>query len=168
MDNQAYIFLLFILNGILIGVLFDIFRVLRKSFKTSDFITYLEDILFWIIAGLVTIYFLFVFNKGEIRFYIFLGICLGIVVYMLSISKHFITINVKIITVLKTIVMKVISILLFPLKQISKIIQKLCFRPISFICINVKKFFVRNKLKIVNNMKKMHNPRKNPIIKKDF
>ena len=45
-ENQAYLFLIFIINGIVIGLLFDIFRILRKSFKTSDIITYVQDILF--------------------------------------------------------------------------------------------------------------------------
>lgn len=48
--NQAYLFLIFILNGLLIGILFDFFRILRKSFKTPDFITYIQDICFWILA----------------------------------------------------------------------------------------------------------------------
>ena len=51
--NQAYIFLIFVINGFLIGILFDIFRILRKSFKTKDIITYIEDILFWILTGLL-------------------------------------------------------------------------------------------------------------------
>ena len=54
--NQAYLFLIFTINGIVIGILFDIFRILRKSFKTSDTITYIEDILFWILTGLILLY----------------------------------------------------------------------------------------------------------------
>lgn len=48
--NQGILFIIFTLDGILIGILFDIFRILRKSFKTDDFITYIEDILFWLIS----------------------------------------------------------------------------------------------------------------------
>lgn len=166
--NQAYLFLLFIANGILIGIVFDIFRILRKSFKTSDFITYIEDILFWMVTGLITLYFLFTFNNGEIRFYIFIGITLGIVIYMLSISKYFIQISVRIITVIKVILAKVITIILYPLKLILKIGKKVIFRPISFVFINVRKIFKKSSLKIVSNTKKMHNLAKKAIIKKDF
>ena len=49
--DQAYLFLIFIANGIIIGILFDFFRILRKTFKTSDMITYVEDLLFWILTG---------------------------------------------------------------------------------------------------------------------
>ena len=71
MDNQAYSFIVFILNGILIGLLFDIFRILRKSFKTPDFITYIEDILFWILTGIITLYFIFIFNNRRNTFIYF-------------------------------------------------------------------------------------------------
>ena len=66
--NQAYLFCIFIINGIIIGVLFDFFRILRKTFKTSDLITYIEDSLFWILTGIIILYSIFVFNNGEITF----------------------------------------------------------------------------------------------------
>ena len=46
--NQAYLFLIFVINGLLIGLLFDFFRILRLSFKTRDFVTYIEqELLFY-------------------------------------------------------------------------------------------------------------------------
>ena len=44
--NQLYVFTIFVLTGIVTGVLFDIFRIFRKSFKTPDWLTYFEDIVF--------------------------------------------------------------------------------------------------------------------------
>ena len=79
--NQGYLFLIFIINGIIIGLLFDFFRILRKSFKTKDTITYIEDILFWILTGVVILYSIFTFNNGEIRLFMFLAIILGIILY---------------------------------------------------------------------------------------
>ena len=103
MSNQAYVFLIFILNGLIIGILFDIFRILRKSFKTSDFRTNLQDILFWIITGSILLFSIFKFNNGELRAYIFLGVFLGVAMYMLLFSKTFIKINVFIVNCIKTI-----------------------------------------------------------------
>lgn len=154
-QNQAYTFLLFIINGLFIGILFDIFRITRKSFKTSDFITYIEDTIFWILTGILTLYFIFKFNNGEIRLYIFIGIILGISMYILIISKHFVKINTIIIEKIK----KAINIIFAPIK---KMIRFLFFRPISFIFINFKKIFKHNITKKINKTIK------NPIIKKDF
>lgn len=133
-QNQAYTFIIFVINGMIIGILFDIFRIIRKTFKTSDFITYIEDTIFWILSGIVTLYFIFNFNNGEIRAYIFLGILLGISTYILVISKHFININTFIVEKVK----KIIQIIISP---IQKIIRILLFRPISFIFINFNKTF---------------------------
>ena len=97
MDNtvisQLYSFLAYIISGVLISVFFDIFRVLRKSFKTSDLVTYIEDIIFWLATGMFLLYVIFKFNNGEIRAYIFLGIALGVTLYILLFSKYFIKIN---------------------------------------------------------------------------
>lgn len=144
-NNQAYTFLLFILNGICIGIFFDLFRILRKTFKTSDWITYIEDVVFWILSGVITLYFIFAFNHGEIRLYLFLGILLGIIFYILSISKYFIKVNVFIIDTIKTVLGKTIAIILYPIKQVLKLIL---FRPISFVFINLKKLYIQNITKI--------------------
>lgn len=137
--NQAYLFCIFIINGIIIGILFDFFRILRKTFNTSDLITYIEDSLFWILTGIIILYSIFVFNNGEIRFFIFFGIILGVFLYMLLFSSYIIKINVKIINFIKKIVSKIIEFLLLPIKYFYKIIKKLFFRPVSFVIINITK-----------------------------
>ena len=63
MKADVYIFFIFILLGFIIGILFDVFRVLRRSFKTKDLITYLQDILFWLITGALILYATFKFNN---------------------------------------------------------------------------------------------------------
>ena len=141
-ENQAYLFLIFIINGIVIGLLFDIFRILRKSFKTSDIITYVQDILFWILTGFILLYSIFAFSNGEIRFYMFLGVFLGCLIYMLLFSKYFININVK-----------VISIIIFPINMIIKLMKKIFFKPINFITINIKKSKSSCQKKIKNVLK---------------
>ena len=71
--NQAYIFLIFILTGIIIGVIFDIFRAFRRSFKLKDFYTYVQDVLFWLLVGFIIMYVTFKFNYGELRIYMLFG-----------------------------------------------------------------------------------------------
>ena len=64
---QLYNFFVFIILGLIISFIFDIFRILRKKFKTNNFITYIEDILFWLISGFLIITAIFKFNDGELR-----------------------------------------------------------------------------------------------------
>ena len=138
-ENQACLFGIFIINGILIGLLFDFFRILRKSFKTNDFITYVEDVLFWILAGIILLYSIFFFNDGEIRLFMFLAVLIGIIIYILSISSYIIKINVKIINCFKMIIIKIFKIISIPFTYIIKILRKIFFKPISFIIINIRK-----------------------------
>ena len=103
-QNQAYLFLVFSLTGVAIGVLFDIFRILRKSIKTPNIIIYIEDILFWILAGLLILYNIWYFNDGEIRVYMFLGIIIGLLLYMSKLSNIIIKIFSKILqTIIKVL-----------------------------------------------------------------
>ena len=133
--NQLYVFTIFLLTGGIIGILFDIFRILRKTFKTSDFITYIEDIAFWILSGFILIYSIFIFNNGELRIYVFLGILLGLSIYLLLLSKYFIKINVAIILAIKSFITSILHVLLFPFRMLRKILLK----PISFVFINLRK-----------------------------
>lgn len=61
MNNIIYILLSFFITGVLIGILFDVFRISRKAFKLPDWIIYIEDILFWIITGVLILFTIFTF-----------------------------------------------------------------------------------------------------------
>ena len=151
--NQAYLFIIFCATGILIGLIFDIFRIIRKLFKTPDFLTYIEDICFWIISGLILIYSIFIFNNGEIRLYMFIAISLGIITYILTFSRFFVIIGYKFSNFVKKLI---INILTIPLK----ILKKLLFRPITFISINIrnisKNFSIKFSKYITKKSKKMN------------
>ena len=75
-QNESTIFLIFILIGVLISIIFDLFRAYRKVQHSNDIATYIQDIIFWIISGIIVIYSVFVFNYGQIRGYVILGISL--------------------------------------------------------------------------------------------
>lgn len=119
LTKQIYIFTIFILNGCIIGILFDFFRILRKSFKTNDFITSAQDLFFCIITGILLIYSIFIFNNGEIRFYIILGLIIGLIVYILLFSKYIIKISVNFINIIK----KILHIFFIPIKLFITILK---------------------------------------------
>ena len=142
MQNQVYVFTVFILNGILIGILFDCFRILRKSFKTPDKITYVEDILFAVLAGLFALFSIMKFNNGEIRLYLFLGITLGLIFYLLTFSSIFIKTSVTIILFIKK---TLYVIIIKPIIYLIKTIKKVAIKPIVIICLNIKKILIKIK-----------------------
>lgn len=153
-DNQGYLFLIFALNGIIIGLLFDFFRVLRRAFNTKDLITYIEDIIFWCLTGALILYSTFTFNNGEIRLFMFIGIFLGVIIYMITFSSYIIKINVKIILTIKAIIKKIFGILITPFIYIIKIFKKIFFKPINIFLINFKNFSTKKLIKSRNIVKK--------------
>lgn len=142
-QNQAYLFLVFSLTGIAIGVLFDFFRILRRTIKTSNIITYIEDVLFWILTGVLILYNIWFFNNGEIRVYMFFGIILGVLIYMSTLSSILIKIFSK-------ILQSIIRILELPFKIIVTIFRKI-FTAIVTTFTNITKKFTNKQGNFENN-----------------
>lgn len=123
--TQGQIFILFFLLGIVIGSIYDIFRVIRKNFKTSDFVTQIEDIIFLIISGILILCFILKFCIGEIRFYVFIAIFLGILLYFLTISKAYVIILNIVVKFCKKILSFFVNLIKIPYIFIKKHIKKL-------------------------------------------
>lgn len=85
--NQAYVFLATVYGGLIIGLFFDIYRMIRRILKPGKFITGIMDLIFWVIIALFSFFILFYINDGQVRFYSFLGIGIGWGLYILSISQ---------------------------------------------------------------------------------
>lgn len=120
MNNELSTLPIFLMLGIYIGVLFDIFRISRRVFKTPNIIIYIEDILFWILTGFLISYAISVFTNGEIRLYMILMIFIGAFLYFISISKYFILLNTKILNFVKSTT----HLLLIPLRKSLNIVKK--------------------------------------------
>ena len=121
--SQTQEFICFCLIGIIISFIFDIFRSIRKNFKTTDLITYIEDIIFLIIATVILMFGVLEISNGILRFYIFLGTCLGIIIYSLTFSKFCIIIIDSILIFCKKIiefVKNIIKNLVFFFKKLGK------------------------------------------------
>lgn len=163
--NQTLLFLIFTINGVLIGIIFDIFRISRKTIKTSDFVTYIEDFLFWIITSIILLYSIFTYNNGELRFFMFLAVILGFSLYLFTISSYLIKINVKIINLVKKVFLKIFEIIYNPFIKVFKILKKIIIKPILFIIVNLRKGMknIRKNLK----GKKISNTIKNDNILKN-
>lgn len=156
-NSQAMLFLLFALDGVIIGVIFDFFRILRRSFSTGNILTALEDILFWIFVGIILLYSIFVYNNGAIRGYMFLGVFCGATIYMITLSKIFIKINVYILNFIKKILIRIIKIFSVPIKIISSIFINIVVKPTKILLIKLQHIlgeYVEKLLILFKNNKK--------------
>ena len=84
--EQLWTFLYSIAYGVALGVFYDLFRVLRLIFIPSSVSAFIQDVLFWIISGIVTFMYMFSFNDGMIRFYMLCGVFLGWILYYFTLG----------------------------------------------------------------------------------
>ncbi len=86
MTEQLRIFLLCILIGIVGGVLYDVFFLLRAPLRMR-WVRILCDFLFCIAFGAVYLLFAVSFRMPPLRFYYILGLTLGLFLYLKSFHK---------------------------------------------------------------------------------
>lgn len=87
LNFQIDLFLLSLLWGALIGIVYDGFRCLRILVTHNVIMTAIEDIIFWLITAGMIFYLLYQYNYGSLRSYAFLGVFLGFIIYYMSISQ---------------------------------------------------------------------------------
>ena len=118
MTGQAWLFLSAVFVGAAIGLLYDAFRIFRKTARHSGFAVQLEDFFFWIAATGLTFYYMLHRNYGEIRPFYMVGIAIGAVLYFATISRFVLVVFVAVINYLKRVVAVVIGIVLIPIRLI--------------------------------------------------
>jgi len=119
MSGQAWLFVSTVLTGAAIGLLYDVFRIIRKTAPHSGFVVQLEDLFFWIAATGLTFYYMLHRNFGEIRPFVLIGFALGLVLYFATLSRLVLIVFVAIINYLKKVFRVVFRIILMPLRVIA-------------------------------------------------
>lgn len=75
--------------GAVIVLLYDFYRMLRIIWEHSTLAVAVEDLLFWFMTGCIIFHMMYTYDYGQIRFYFFLGMCLGMLSYYYTISRFF-------------------------------------------------------------------------------
>lgn len=84
--NQAYVFLATVYTGMVVGLVYDFNRVIRRIFKPRPWLVGIMDLFFWIIVAVMVFVALLYANDGEVRFYNFIGLAMGWSLYLLTVS----------------------------------------------------------------------------------
>ena len=86
MDPQLASLLVLSLAGLFLGVLFDFLRSGSRILMLSKKVLFSIDLLFCLAASLFVFHVLFQVNRGEVRFYTFFSLGLGLFVYFMVFS----------------------------------------------------------------------------------
>ncbi|GAA0700423.1 spore cortex biosynthesis protein YabQ [Paraclostridium ghonii] len=73
--------------GIFIGVLFDLYRAVKQNFSLIKIFSIFYDVLFWIIVTLLVFITINVIESFDLRYYHFIALFIGFIIYYNTISK---------------------------------------------------------------------------------
>lgn len=84
--TQPIIFMITIYGGIILGLVYDIYRAVRKIVRSGKWVVVLCDTLFIITLGLIVTFVMYTANQGELRLFTIVGFVLGFTLYMAGLS----------------------------------------------------------------------------------
>jgi len=123
MADQARFFLWTMILGAISGAVYDIFRIVRRIIRHPDFLTQIEDLLYWLLISILIFYFILHRNSGEVRIYAIIGVFAGMCLYFATLSRLFIKASVFIIEIIKKILIATVHILLMPFRLIIRLLS---------------------------------------------
>lgn len=133
LSDECLIFLYSTILGIALGVVFDVFRVIRAVIPHNSFFVAFEDILFMLIWTFSLVIFSVELSGGNIRFFCFVGTFLGFIIYFFSVGK-----------IVIGFIRSISSFIRRLLKAIFGRIYGFSRRCFVSVCQKVKSFFVDN------------------------
>ena len=152
--SQIQIFLYAIVFGVMLGILYTSFYILRKTFSSNKIQDFVYDLSYFIVCGFLTFIFIFTFNFGEVRIYILFGELLGFSIYYLTIGNITARIINKVIDIIKNTNLKIKRKFILPLYKIfvkytSKFNSNAYMKAKK---LNSLKINLKNKLMLVYNL----------------
>ncbi len=86
MVQELQVFLISAFWGMVVVFYYDFFRILRGIKQHKDWMTAIEDIVFCLGAGCLIVAVFYTYNHGQIRAFVLLGMCCGVLLYNWGIS----------------------------------------------------------------------------------
>lgn len=129
--SELITFLIFSLCGVILGIIFDFFRALRRFLHKGTFSVAVTDIIFWITSIGICSYCVFYIHNGLLCTFVIAGFLLGVILYFLSVSCLIFNIFFKIIDIISKFLHLFLKILLTPLRFSYKIIL-ICFLKMKY------------------------------------
>ena len=123
--NQLKLFIIYIISGFGFSIIFDFFRSLRLSVKTSNKVTNAEDVIYLLIVGTILITILARYNYGELRFFMIIALIIGINIYYTFFSRLIIKIVSKIFLSIKKMIQLLRRNLILKYRSLSNFYKKI-------------------------------------------
>lgn len=164
--TQEYMLCVSIMGGMLLGFIWDIYRLVRRYIKMGAVGTALGDLIYWIVSIYISVQLIFYVSYGNVRMFILLGFVLGALLYFYGISNYILKALIFVVDLFIKIIRKVSLFIIKPIRILGRKIAVL------FVPVRVKlqktrnnakkryKFYKFKAKKISKNRKLMYNKKK--------
>ncbi len=142
---QALTFLMSLGLGCVLCLLYDVVRALHKTYIKGFFEVFVCDLMFWIVAVLLTFCFLVIRCNGSVRAFVLIGELIGAILTRLTVSRLFLPVLNKVFIAFERIFSWFGGIFGKLLKYIEKFFKKML--------LNVKKHLQPKALLLYNQLK---------------
>lgn len=130
-----------VVSGGGIGMTVDLFRILRRSFKSASGFVWLQDTLMWCVILAEVCAALYVVSSGEVRWYVLLGFGVGFLLYILTLSRYIVAFATAVVCRIITWLRFVLTLFVVPVKGVGAFALGLWRKAAEF----SKKFHIRFK-----------------------
>lgn len=124
LTHQLSVFIWSCFFGVCLGALYIVLRILRLIIKHNKIFVFIEDFIFMALSGVLTFLFCIGFNRGEVRFYILLGVIIGSLLFVNTIGQLVIIVINFVLKYLR----RFFSIIFKPFKPIIQKLQEKCHK----------------------------------------
>ncbi len=149
--RETIIFIFSCFLGMWIGVIFDVFRIIRIAFPCGKAVLFVEDCIFVFLASVFTFFFSVNFSNGFIRGFVILGEFLGFIIYYFTLGVLVYKCSKTLIYVIKSFLRRIYCFFLLPIYRFFKYIYTKISRKIKHIsqkllsCQFGKKFHLKHR-----------------------
>lgn len=122
--QEVTFFLHSVLMGLIITFAYDWILICRKLFRHGNILISIEDLLYWFACGIGVFYMLYRENNGVLRWFAVMGAALGMLFYKTIVKDRFIYIMSTLIHKIMWFIIRVIQIVLKPLKCLFSTLRR--------------------------------------------
>lgn len=84
---QFWTMFMMMCGGIIMGAIYDFFRLLHEQLKLPRWTIIPLDIIYWIVATILIFQLLYNSNQGQLRMFVYVGMVVGVLLYYFLFSK---------------------------------------------------------------------------------
>ena len=117
-STQIRLIIFSLIAGIITGILFDFYRLIRGFKDLNKIITFIEDTLFWIFTAIIVFIFLMYTNYAYMGMYVYILLGVGICLYLKFFSNLFIELHNKLFKVVGRLFRVFIYIIIYPFQYL--------------------------------------------------